>query len=219
VLVQPSVYGWDNSYLCDCLERYTDHFAGVCLVNPRSGTGGADLRYWCRERGCRGVRVNLIADNDVSWLLGHGPEGIWGAAAELLVPVLLQPLASQAETLAELVRRWPTVTFVVDYLGFEGFHTPAGKRAIDLLATHANVYFKVLSVFSDSRVGYPHLDIAPLYEYAARAFGSARLLLGSDFPYVRQSSAYSQAIDWLVGLDFLDSAVADASARALWSLT
>ncbi|MDE2839129.1 MAG: amidohydrolase family protein, partial [Chloroflexota bacterium] len=34
VLVQPSTYGWDNSYLADSIARYPRQLAGVCLVDP-----------------------------------------------------------------------------------------------------------------------------------------------------------------------------------------
>lgn len=66
LLVQPSVYGWNNAYLCDTLTRYAGRCVGVCLVDPRSGRAGDDLLYWCRERGCRGLRVNTIGDQEDS---------------------------------------------------------------------------------------------------------------------------------------------------------
>ena len=59
VAVQPSVYGWDNSYVCDCIERHSDRLIGVCLVNPRAANAAERLRYWCAERGCRGLRIQL----------------------------------------------------------------------------------------------------------------------------------------------------------------
>src|SRR5438105_9700308 len=87
VLVQPSVYGWNNAYLCDCLERYPSRFAGVCLVDPRSERCGDDLRYWCLDRGCQGLRINLIAETGATWLLGATQEAIWRVAAELDVSI------------------------------------------------------------------------------------------------------------------------------------
>jgi len=68
VLVQPSVYGWDNSYLCDCLDHWPDRFAGVCLIDPDAADPRKELDHWCGERGCQGVRLNIIRQPDPSWL-------------------------------------------------------------------------------------------------------------------------------------------------------
>ena len=41
VLVQPSVYGWNNDYLCDCLANTgRRRFVGVCLVDPKADRRG-----------------------------------------------------------------------------------------------------------------------------------------------------------------------------------
>jgi L-fuconolactonase len=76
VLVQPSVYGWDNSYLCDAIAAHPDRLAGVCLVDPDDAAAPAQLAHWC-DAGCRGFRFNLIDQNDVSWLLEPRLEPLW----------------------------------------------------------------------------------------------------------------------------------------------
>ncbi len=43
VLVQPTPYGWDNSYLLDAAERYPDRFRCVCLVDPLDESRSAKL--------------------------------------------------------------------------------------------------------------------------------------------------------------------------------
>src|ERR1041384_2911953 len=34
VLINPRFYGWDNSYISDCLHRYPDLFVAHGLINP-----------------------------------------------------------------------------------------------------------------------------------------------------------------------------------------
>jgi predicted TIM-barrel fold metal-dependent hydrolase len=221
VLVQPSVYGWDNSYLCDCLERYRGRFAGVCLVDPHSENAGEDLRFWCTDRGCQGVRINLIAERDGSWVLGTLQERIWDAAEELGASVSLQMLPAHAAVAGELAARRSGVRFIIDYLGGEAFHDGSGGAAIDLLASHPNVFFKLLSLGQDSHGSYPFPDLWPLYERALEAFGADRVVFGTDFPHVRQSCGYDAAIAWLDELPFVDAAarplLSDRTAHLLWT--
>ncbi len=222
VLVQPSVYGWDNSYLCDCLERYPGRFAGVCLVDPRSGHAADDLRYWCAERGCQGARINLIAERDCSWL-GQAQEEIWNTAKDLGASVSLQMLPAHTPVVGELVARHPEVRFIIDYLGPGAFHDGSGTVAIDLLASYPNTFFKLLSVGQDSRGPYPFRDLWPLYERALEAFGGDRMVFGSDFPHVRQQPGYAAAIAWLDELPFVDASaralLIERTAGALWTFT
>ncbi|NDF96236.1 MAG: hypothetical protein EB107_10455, partial [Proteobacteria bacterium] len=46
VLVQSSAFGWDNTYVIECLEAHPGRFAGIGLVDPESPTNAADLRHW-----------------------------------------------------------------------------------------------------------------------------------------------------------------------------
>jgi predicted TIM-barrel fold metal-dependent hydrolase len=219
LLVQPSVYGYDNSYLCDALERYPDRFAGVCLVDPRAETAGDHLRYWCVERGCSGVRVNLVGDLDASWVLGPVQAGLWDAARELGVSVSLQCLPAHALVVTELARRLPDVAIVVDFLG-QGEHRDDAANALVVFSEEPNVHYKLIAIGQVSSESYPFEDQWPFFETAVKTFGPARLLLGSDFPYVRAACSYSQAMGILDVLTFMDTSarenIADETARRLW---
>jgi predicted TIM-barrel fold metal-dependent hydrolase len=224
VLVQPSVYGWDNSYLCDVLERHPGRFAGICLVDPHAGSAPADLRYWCAERGCRGLRLNLVAvPGDASWILGDVQGRILEVAAELAVPVQLQLVPAQTDAVCELTRRFETVTFVADYLGLDAFHDGTGITAAERLAAQPNTVFKLLSVSQDSHDAFPWNDLLPLYERAFAAFGPQRVIFGTDFPYVRVRSSYGESVRWVDTLSFLSpatrEAVVDGNAREVFGLT
>jgi L-fuconolactonase len=214
------VYGWDNSYLCDCLGRYPGRFAGICLVNPRSERAAGDLRYWCGERGCRGVRLNLIAQPDASWALEAGQAALWQAAADLGIPVALQMLPAQAPVALELAARRPEVTIVVDYMGQAAYHDGSGLAAVEALAQAGNVSLKLIASGPDSREPYPFRDLWPLCQRAVARFGIERLVFGTDYPHVLSTCAYVDAIRWLAELPFLDeagrAAVGDGNARRLW---
>jgi L-fuconolactonase len=219
VLVQPSVYGWDNSYLCDALDRFPHLFAGVCLVDPRSARAGEELRYWCQERGCQGVRINLIGERDATWVLGKDQLGIWATAAELEVPVCLQMLPEQTTVAQSLAGRYPAIRFVVDGLGPDAARGDAGHVALRALAEGANIYYKVLTG-SESSEPFPFRDLWPLYQTAFESFGPDRLLFGTDFPHVRAACRYDEATRLLGQLPFLDARakqrIGEGTACELW---
>jgi L-fuconolactonase len=222
VLVQPSVYGWDNSYLCEWLERSPDRFTGVCLVDPHSEQASDDLRYWCGERGCRGVRVNAIGDEDATWLLDPRHEHLWDTAQTLRVSVSFQMRPAQAAVVAELAERLPDLCIVTDYLGPDAFHDRAGIEAVERLAERPNIWFKVIASGPDSREAYPFRDLWPLYERAVASFGPERLVFGTDFPHVLRACSYEQAIAWLDELAFIEgdarAAIEESNASVLWAL-
>lgn len=57
VIVQPSLYGTDNSCTLDALDELGDMARGVAVIDPEA-TGDTELATM-HERGVRGVRLNL----------------------------------------------------------------------------------------------------------------------------------------------------------------
>jgi predicted TIM-barrel fold metal-dependent hydrolase len=222
VLVQPSVYGWNNSYLCDCLEKWPSRFVGVCLVDPKADDAGERLEYWTQERRCRGLRINLVAEADAQWILSADKSGLWRAARRLDVSIALQMLPDQATVVGRLVAANPDITFIADYLGPSAFHDGKGAWAIEQLAPFKNIYYKIVSLGQDSKRPYPFDDLNPLYRSAVQHFGADRLLFGTDFPHMRQACSYLEAVHWFGKLSFLDDAgkriVGNDNARKLWKI-
>ena len=220
--IQLSVYGWNNDYLCDCLQRWPGRFVGVCLVDARAADAGQRLDYWVRERGCRGLRINVIADRDAAWLLDSTREGLWQAARRLDVSVAFQMLPAHAEVVARLAARHPEVTFIADYLGAAAFHDGSGIAALDRLAALPNLWYKIQALGSDSRLPYPFEDLRPLYARAVERLGPHRLVFATDFPHIYKGCSYADGIRWLETLPFLDAAaraaIGDANARVLWRI-
>jgi len=60
VLVNPRFYGWDNSYVADCLRRYPKLLVGHGLLDPLQPDPAGRLRYWVREHGLQGMRFSPI---------------------------------------------------------------------------------------------------------------------------------------------------------------
>lgn len=220
VLVQTSVYGWDNRYLCDGLERYPKRFAGICLVDPRSEHAADDLRHWCEGRGCQGLRINTIAQTEAGWLLESAMTRLWNSAADLGASISFQIDPGHADAVNALARRRPEITFIVDCIAAKVYHEANVEVVVETLAEQPNVFLKLVSFGQDSREPYPFRDLWPFFGDAVAKFGPERMVFGTDFPHVLAACSYSQAVAWLDELPFVDAAartlISEGTARELW---
>jgi predicted TIM-barrel fold metal-dependent hydrolase len=220
--IQLSVYGWNNDYLCDCLERYGDRLIGVCMVDARSPEAAEALAHWCEGRRCRGLRINTIRQGPAHWLLDPARDALWDAAASLGVPVTLQIDGDHAPVIATLAARRPELAIVIEYLGPEVFARADNAALLGPLSEHANLYLKALLISGDSRRPWPFEDLWPFYRQATELLGADRLMFGSEYPTVCDAVAYDQAVRWIDHWPFLDAAqraaIAGGTARRLWKL-
>lgn len=218
VLIQPSTYGWDNRYLVDALRSAPERFAGVCLVDPRSPGAGDDLRRWCRDGACRGLRINVIAEpEEPAWLLDRA--GLWEAVEELDVPVSFQVRPDQVGAIGRLAAARPGCTFVVDYIGYAGYHDPKSADRLGALRDEPNVYLKLIAAGQDSVEAYPFRDLWPHYERLVALVTPDRLVFGTDYPLVVDTTDYRRAAHWPEVLPFLDAtaqARMDDNAARIW---
>lgn len=220
VLVQPSTYGWDNSYLCDSVERFPGRLVGICLVDYHSPDAADDLTYWCRRRSCQGLRINLIGDPEPALIVGAHMRELWTAVARLDITLSFQIRPAMAEYVAEICGRLSDVQITLDYLGRDAFFDSGALAAVDLLAESPNLHAKLMPLGVDSGLEYPYPDILPLSRHIIDRFGPRRVIFGSDYPYVRDCCGYRSGTRWLGEVSGLSAAdlrrVTDTNARGLW---
>lgn len=192
VLVQPSVYGADNTLLLDSLRAYGPRRArAVVVLDAVAANNSAMLREW-HGLGVRGARVNV-------WSYGGAAAAVDGlerrlrrsAAAvrplgwvlQLYTPMDLIP--SLVPLLEEL-----DVRVVFDHLASPALpgntRDLAGFDALVRLLGKGNTWVKVSGPYRSSQQlsdpEYPDLDpvIRELFRVAP-----SRLVYGSDWPHTR----------------------------------
>jgi len=180
VLVQPSVYGTDNSCLLDALDALSGRARGVAAVAPDITGSALDELH---RRGVRGLRVNVAS------FAGESADKVrarLAAAAALcarngwhvqtfLPAAAIPPLAA---TLRELA-----VPAVIDHFGLvtpQAVDSEAAGQLVRLLGT-GRVWVKLSAAY---RIAEDPADprIGPL----ARRFADAnpeRVVWGSDWPH------------------------------------
>jgi predicted TIM-barrel fold metal-dependent hydrolase/predicted NBD/HSP70 family sugar kinase len=220
VIVQPSIYGSDNSCTLDGMRRLGERVRGVAVIDDTTSNAALDEMH---QAGVRGIRVNLETAGETD------PDAARRnllAAVERVAPrgwhVQVYTRLSVVSALADEITRL-SVPIVIDHFG--GAQASAGIRQpgfSDLLALvkAGYAYVKVSAAYRSSDRPPAYSDVAPL----ARALIDAnpdRIVWGTDWPHPHAAppgAAFDQVaplydIDDGLALNQLASWAPDAAIR------
>ena len=179
VLVQPSVYGTDNSMMLDALRATQFPLRGIAVIDDE--ISDAELAAM-HEAGVRGLRLNLRAKGSAS------PEDVAPRVAQRIAPLgwhLQLRINPQDLANAEaLVDKLP-VPVVVDHFGaVEVAEGVEGKtfQTILGLARRGRCFIKLSAPMRMSRHELPYADVLP-FVHALVDAAPGQLLWGTDWPH------------------------------------
>jgi 2-pyrone-4,6-dicarboxylate lactonase len=183
VLVQPSIYGSDNTALLDALATDSQHLRGVAVIDAH--TPFAELERM-HGLGVRGVRCNIV---DVKEGKGRLPMDELRALAQRI-----QPLGWHLEFLMHvdefpeldvLLADFP-VDVVFGHLGYmkagQGVDAP-GFRALLRLLRGGRAWVKLTGPYRISGEALPYSDVTP-FAHALIETAPDRIVWGTDWPHV-----------------------------------
>src|SRR5215467_7950947 len=182
VIVQPSVYGTDNSCLLDAIKQYGTGARGIAVLPSEVSSTTLDNM---ERTGIRGVRINLgIGGNtsldDARYRFKSAIEQIESRKWHVQLYAALPIIAG----LTELVLASP-VPVVFDHFGGAkaalGLHQPGFDKLLELVRSGKG-YVKISGAYRASGKPPDYPDVLPL----ARALIEAnpnRILWGSDWPH------------------------------------
>jgi predicted TIM-barrel fold metal-dependent hydrolase len=184
VLIQVSLYGFDNSYLIDCGKKYPDRFQLVGMLDPRSENIESEMETLA-EAGVRGLRLAMDLRADIPWYNHPSADRLWRKAGELGMILTLLIDLSHIEDASKAIQRFPQVTVVIDHLA-----RPDPSDDLDLysfesllqLARFEQVYVKSSALGYMSRLPYPHPDALEWVRQTYAAYGASRMMWGTDTP-------------------------------------
>jgi predicted TIM-barrel fold metal-dependent hydrolase len=211
VLVQPSVYGTDNTVMLEAIQAAGDHFRGVAVV--AEDTSDAELKR-LDAAGVRGVRVNIVDVKDRK--AGTLPMDALKALARRVAPLgWHMEFLMHADEFPDLDRTFAgfPVDIVLGHLGYmktdKGIGN-AGFRALLRLMKAGRAWVKLTG---PSRIttsgGLPYSDVVP-YARALIETNPGRVLWGTDWPHVIIRTPMPNDGDLA---DLLSDWIPDASAR------
>jgi len=200
VLIQPSLYGFDNTYIADCLRKYPGKLTGVGCVDVRSKEVTGQLRYWVEECGLRGVRLMPIADPQDDLLGQPGTHNIFKQAADLSIPISLFVGPRHMDQVSAMTHEYPDTKVVIEHLGRPDDSKLGLIESIQPLLQLTgipSVYVKVSGLHVISKESYPYPDTYAMIQLIWKAFGSRRMLWGSDFPGVLKNYGDRISLEFL----------------------
>lgn len=192
---------YDNTYLVECLRRFSGRLAGVAMVDTTKPDAPAILAELIGQ-GVQGVRLTPDERS-----VGPDSLAIWWKAAELGIPVSCGGgLQSFADPEFEaIIKQFPNLKVIIEHLGRGGDDDSPSRdtyQKVLALSQYPNTYMKVpgLGEFCQRPMPFvqpfPFSEIPPVIEMALDAFGPQRLMWGSDFPPSASREGYRNALNW-----------------------
>jgi predicted TIM-barrel fold metal-dependent hydrolase len=211
VLVQPSVYGPDNTLMLKALAREPGRHRGIAVVADDVSDAELDAMH---AAGVRGVRLNLVSPVGESIDPERRVAALMPRLQRLGWHLQWYTSARQLPRVAE----WHAagaVTCVLDHLAGFGAHVPDDHRAwraAETLAAHG-AWLK-LSGWYRLNAQAPYAALVPRIRRLAELFGT-RMVWGSDWPHTTFAPEalppYTQT--WQPVIDALGEEAAEALRR------
>ena len=143
-----TTYGYDNSYMCDCIATQPKRFTGVGAVDLAAPDASEKIRHW-HAKGMMGLRIfsaGSTFEKQADTLDDPATFKGWETCIEMNIPVVTQVRREGLHMLLNLIRQFPKATIIVDHL----IHAPRGDQPpysrsgfLFELAKYPNVYFKL----------------------------------------------------------------------------
>ena len=210
VLVQPSVYGSDNTVMLNALQATGGAFRGVAVVDDT--ISDAELAT-LNAAGVRGVRVNIVDVKDRK--PGTLPIAELTTLATRIAPMRWHiEFLMHCDEFPDIDRTFADfpLDIVLGHLGYmktdKGVGDP-GFQALLRLMKAGKAWVKFTGPYRISTQALPHAD-TNAYAHALVQANVERVLWGSDWPHVMVKSAMPNDGDLC---DLLSSWIPDAAVR------
>ena len=212
VLVQSSAFGWDNTYMVECLEQSPGRFRAIGLVDPESPQNARDLERWM-ARGLSGFRFHPLYYDRTDegprtkdgrtgawWIDAHENDALWAAAEARGAIMQFHMWPRHAPALARMIERHPNVRVIVDHIGkpdvTEAPPYPSFEPVLRL-AAYPNAWAKIGDYQIASKQAFPWRDTWPFVRLLADRFGAARMVWGTGYPRTARLVPLAQALEYV----------------------
>lgn len=189
VLIQPSVYGTDNSAMLDAMKADPQRLRGVAVVDPAISD---DELKTMHALGVRGVRINIVDVKDRK--PGSLPMDMLRPLAARIAPMgWHMEFLMHADEFPDLDRSFADfpVPIVLGHLGYMktslGIEAP-GFQALLRLMQSGKAWVKLTGPYRISGQPMPHADTVP-FAHALIKANAERVIWGTDWPHVMMKGA------------------------------
>lgn len=197
VAVQADQSETETEFLLDLAGRY-DFVKGVVgWVDLRSPQLSERLEHYCNNSFFKGVRHIVQAEKDGFMLQESFLKGIQQLKDfNLTFDILIFP--HQLEEAVALVKKNPEQAFVLDHIAkpyIKDKKIDQWAKHINQLAAHQNVYCKLSGLLTEADWNHwQEEDFTAYLTVIMEAFGTDRLMYGSDWPVCLLAGSYPHVV-------------------------
>jgi len=203
-----TMYKWDASYAVSVHKQFPDRFALIKPVDSNDPKVGETIEEWAKMDGT--VAVRIMFTPEVSTDPAHpGINKVLATAGKCDLPVNLMA-RGRLDQVAELAKRHPDTTLVIDHLGLEQPMKPPAPQEpwVELpkllaLAPHKNIVVKISGACTLSHEPFPYKDIRQPVSRILDTFGLDRCMWGTDWTRAVNLLTYKQGVDAFRAKDWL----------------
>ena len=209
VLLQGQFFGFQNEYTAEAVKKYPNRLIGAGSYDPFCAKAEDVKRRLFHELGFKAVKFEV--SNGSGLMAYHLPIDLDGEvmnacyrhAADNGLTVVMdigrpRNCCWQVDALAAVVKKYPSVTFVICHLlAPQRTDVAILGGALSKLA-RPNVYFDLASLASNQQPEtYPYPTAVEHLETAKRVVGSDRLMFGTDMPSNLCRDTYAHLTDYI----------------------
>lgn len=201
----------ETRFLVDLADQHPEIAGVVGWVKLTDDNVEERLAAFSKFPRLRGFRHIVQSEPDDRFLLredflrGVGRLAEYSFTYDILIYEHHLPVAH------ELVQRFPQQKFVLDHLGkpdIKAQQLDSWSRDIRELAKNANVYCKLSGIVTEADwKSWRPADFKPYLDVVFEAFGTDRLMFGTDWPVCLLAASYSKV------KEIIDDYVRDLSAK------
>ena len=203
-----TMYKWDASYAVSVHKQFPNRFALIKPVDSNDPKVGETIEEWAKMDGT--VAVRIMFTPEVSTDPAHpGINKVLATAGKCDLPVNLMA-RGRLDQVAELAKRHPDTTLVIDHLGLEQpMKPPAPQEPWDelpkllALSAHKNIVVKISGACTLSHGPFPYKDIRKPVSRILDTFGLDRCMWGTDWTRAVNLLTFKQGVDAFRAKDWL----------------
>ncbi|MHC1772989.1 MAG: amidohydrolase family protein [Flexilinea sp.] len=213
LILQGSLYGFQNEYIYESVCKYSDRFAGACTVDPFASGATGILKYLISRKAFSVVKFEV--STNCGLMSYHKPFALDGIDMDAMYQIISEKGATlvldigrygtksyQPDAVACVAKKYPKMKIVICHL----MSPTLGER--DVLSESLkklnveNVWFDLAAVpWNTKPAQYPYATGIDYIALAKEIVGHKKLIWGSDAPSVMISDSYKQLCDYLMKAD------------------
>ncbi len=196
IAVQADQSEEETMFLLDLAEQYSWIKGVVGWVDLSSSNIEERLTHFAKFEKLKGFRHILQDEPDPNYILKEDfQQGIACLGKyDYTYDILIYP--HQMPGALETIKRFPEQYFVIDHIAKPNIKEQSWKEwasSIQVMATHERVYCKVSGMVTEADwKNWKYEDFVPYLDVIFEAFGTERVMFGSDYPVSLLAASFEQ---------------------------